>query len=450
MDSTSRLAARVAVALLVFAAAFATRSFYVEDLIRAERASRKRAGFHDALANATQKFTYDYEQRALRILRGGGVLYTGEQPPRELEIAHPPGYAVFMAAVYAVAPRRLKSVTVAQTWLDALCAALVAYVVGVWWGTAAGAIGGLLIALSPHLAWNCMIPMPDTACAWPILGGVVLVRSAVGTGRWALYVAGGLLLGLACWLRANALLIAPLAALLAWRLRPAHGPWRPTAILLAAWLVITPITLRNWIVYDAFLPLGWGAGRTLIEGIADYDFENRFGFPKFDKELTRWDEEADIRSHLQRETLLERKALAVILHHPFWFASVVIRRALFQWSYDTSAEGLLDTPFQSRIQPPVGAEGSLPLVRTMVRSLQRIWSTPLFRALCLLGVFWLWATGRRQDLAVFLLVPLYYLVFQSLLHTEYRYCLPVHYFLFPVMGFGIAATAAWLRRRRAA
>jgi len=97
-DSTSRLAARVAVALLVFAAAFATRSFYVEDLIRAERASRKRAGFHDALANATQKFTYDYEQRALRILRGGGVLYTGEQPPRELEIAHPPGYAVFMAA----------------------------------------------------------------------------------------------------------------------------------------------------------------------------------------------------------------------------------------------------------------------------------------------------------------------------------------------------------------
>jgi hypothetical protein len=86
----------------------------------------------------------------------------------------------------------------------------------------------------------------------------------------------------------------------------------------------------------------------------------------------------------------------------------------------------------------------------MVRSLQRIWSTPLFRALCLLGAFWLWATSRRQDLAVFLLVPLYYLVLQSLLHTEYRYCLPLHYFLFPVMGFGIAATAAWLRRGRAA
>lgn len=434
----------------MFGAALATRSLYMEDLLRAERAREQDATFHDAIEQASQKFTFDYEARALRIIDGGGVLYTGEEPPRELEIAHPPGYQVFIAAVYTLTDRRrLKFVTLAQLWIDALVAGALAFALAGSWGLAAGALGGALVAVSPHLAWNSLVPMPDTASAWPALAALLLVPRAAASGRLSRYVLVGMLLGIACWLRANALMLAPLVALLAFALRPEKGAPRPAALLFTTLLVISPITIRNYAVYGVFLPLGWGAGRTLIEGLADYDLERRFDLPKFDKDITRWDEEEKITSHLQRETLLEKKAVAVILRHPFWYASVVVRRALFQWSYDTRTGEALDTPFHTRVQPPVAAEGSLAPARALVRAVQSAWSTPLFRALTLLGVACLWLTGRRRDLAVFLTVPLYYFVFQSLLHTEYRYCLPVHYFLFPVMGYGMASTLGYVRGRLA-
>lgn len=86
----------------------------------------------------------------------------------------------------------------------------------------------------------------------------------------------------------------------------------------------------------------------------------------------------------------------------------------------------------------------------MLRFVQTGFSTPAGRLLTLLGLACLWIAGRRQDLAVSLTVPTYYFVFQSLLHTEYRYCLPLHYFLFPAMGFGVAAAIGWTRSRLAA
>jgi len=41
---------------------------------------------------------------------------------------------------------------------------------------------------------------------------------------------------------------------------------------------------------------------------------------------------------------------------------------------------------------------------------------------------------RRRALAVLLAVPIYYLLVQSALSTEYRYILAIHYFLFVVAG----------------
>ena len=36
------------------------------------------------------------------------------------------------------------------------------------------ALAGGLIAFSPHLAWNSLVPMPDTPYAWPIAAAVLL------------------------------------------------------------------------------------------------------------------------------------------------------------------------------------------------------------------------------------------------------------------------------------
>jgi hypothetical protein len=48
------------------------------------------------------------------------------------------------------------------------------------------------------------------------------------------------------------------------------------------------------------------------------------------------------------------------------------------------------------------------------------------------------ARGKKwRALVVLLAVPVYYLCVQSALHTEYRYVLAVHYFLFAAAGHAL-------------
>jgi len=432
------LIGRIAASLAVFGAAFTTRTFYVDDLLAQIRRGRPAADFKTAITEVTQKYTFVYEARAKGILAGRGVLFTDEPAHRLLGILHPPGYPIFIAGVYRLAPPKLRSIARAQLLLDSACAALVTFAASGVFGLAAGAASGGLIALSPHLAYNAMVPMPDTASAWPIVAGVLALLLAWGRRRpTAGFALASLGVGLSCWLRANAMLLPLGLALLAWRSAASSAL---VSVLVAA-VVIAPITLRNALQYRVFVPVGWGSGGTLVEGIADYDFENRFGFPKFDHDLGKWDDES-VRTHLDRERLLTRKGLELIVEHPVWFAGVMLRRALFQWSYDTRSERALDTPFHTRIQPVV-SDG--PGLRGWVHLAQSGYGTLAGRSLTLLGVFWLARAGRRRELAALLLVPAYFLVFQSVLHTEYRYSLVIHYFLFVVMAVGACESlrAVW-------
>jgi hypothetical protein len=56
------------------------------------------------------------------------------------------------------------------------------------------------------------------------------------------------------------------------------------------------------------------------------------------------------------------------------------------------------------------------------------------RTLIIIGIVLLALARRGRALALLLAVPVYYLVAQSPLHTEYRYVLALHYFLFVVAG----------------
>ena len=55
----------------------------------------------------------------------------------------------------------------------------------------------------------------------------------------------------------------------------------------------------------------------------------------------------------------------------------------------------------------------------------------------LLGIIALAAASRRRAMLISM-VPLYYLIFQSAMHTEFRYTLAMHYFLF------IFAAVTWV------
>jgi hypothetical protein len=71
------------------------------------------------------------------------------------------------------------------------------------------------------------------------------------------------------------------------------------------------------------------------------------------------------------------------------------------------------------------------LPRAVIGGIQKnVYKTNLLRLLMLSGIILLAFAGQKRTLILLLAVPLYYLCLQSVLHTEYRYILAIHYFLF--------------------
>ena len=75
--------------------------------------------------------------------------------------------------------------------------------------------------------------------------------------------------------------------------------------------------------------------------------------------------------------------------------------------------------------------------RLMINGLQRLFITALMLPLALLGIVALIRRRAFKTLLLILIIPAYYFCFQSLLHTEYRYVLAIHYFLFVLVSLPI-------------
>jgi len=91
-------------------------------------------------------------------------------------------------------------------------------------------------------------------------------------------------------------------------------------------------------------------------------------------------------------------------------------------------------------------------LRKAVRSVQRKFTTSIMLPLISFGLVLLLLGSKRRTYFIILVVPIYYLVLQSPLHTEYRYILGMHYFLLILAGVSLGflplallQTSRWVR-----
>jgi hypothetical protein len=265
--------------------------------------------------------------------------------------------------------------------------------------------------------------------------------------RLLLLLAAGALIGISCWLRANALLLAPFLALLFPIIYKRGERLRPALVLVGgACLVIAPLTIRNAVVFGKFIPLSLGAGQTLIEGIADYDVDGSLGLPQTDMELIRGEAETlqrpDYANSLftpegpARDRARLGRGLAVVRTHPFWFSGVMVRRAASMLRLERTPLRLATT----NSAPPQN------LFLWPLRMLQNLFITAIFLPLVLSGAGILIYRRKFPSLAILLIVPCYYFCSQSALHTEYRYVLVIHYFLFVLAAVAIYSITCRIKR----
>ncbi len=468
---------RVGALAAIFLIALAVRGLYAVDLAPLMY-SRQQPG---------TRMAWRYDETAVSILAGEGVLWPKDpDPARTGLLARPPGYSAFLAIIYYVCGRSFFAAQAVQDVLTSLACVLLAVAAGRLAGWAVGLGGGLVAAVSPHLAFPSNLVLPDALSALPLLIALIVLTLAHPDrrGRWWWSALAGLLIGAGAWLRPNVMLLAPfLAVLLVLAARDrrravGHG----LALTGAAALAIAPITIRNYAIFNEWVPISTNGGLTLWQGVADAGGEAKGAFRRdklvMDEEAERygnpryreWWAEPD---GIWRDRDRYRRAREVIREHPAAYAGVMLGRMAAMVDYASGEAPLVNAPGTEpmRVRPAFedegddgGADRARPIEkrpaddrrlavgraaavsRPVVRLLQHGLVLVLLPLALVGAALLLIATPRATVLL--LAIPLYYLLTESMFLLEWRVVTPMHYGLFAAAAAPVAALFGVLRRAR--
>jgi Dolichyl-phosphate-mannose-protein mannosyltransferase len=571
--------------IIIFLTALATRSFIWQD-----------ARFEAEKVQSGVAFIYQYGADC--VLKEGLLShFDSKSCIADLNIqGHPRGYPILLSYLFYFFGKSNAVIQIFSLIINCLSAIFIFLIVRDIFSESIAFLTGMLAALSPSFSLNSIYLLPDTLAIFPILIAVFcLVKAYQKPSIWKVCLVG-FFIGLSCWLRANAFLLAPFLAFLFPLLFPKKNWLKYSlAMVVVAFLAISPMTIRNAIVYKSFIPISLGSGQTLLEGIGDYDKENRFGMPKTDvgicemeaKEFNRPDYFNNLfgEDGIKRDKMRIQKGFQIIKENPFWFAGVMFKRALWMTNIekaqkvstelpsiyssnelDNSApavnydladiksksilandsvklelneqdlslisdnskndkqleigdievkpyfnsvlrlkiklrqgriklsvtdsttnyfstivqtdeakasqlEQIIDLPFVSKsnkvkiivknevtsILPTITEIYSLQLFeseettlfwqkpfRFLIFGLQTFFVLPLLLLFEIIGIIILLKRKNWQSLIILLAVPFYYFCVQSTLHTEFRYVLVIHYFLFSLFSFGVFESGKYI------
>jgi hypothetical protein len=185
-------------------------------------------------------------------------------PLRLRFVFHPPLYLYFVGV-----PVALFGTLEAVKYAQCLAGALLVPALGLLGRRAFGERSGLLAAgaaaFYPELVWFASHFWAETVFTVLLWWAMERLVAADDEGSARTALASGLLWGAAVLTRETVLYFLPVAALwLAWRRQ--GGARRAAWLLAAAALVVVPWTVRNWLVFDAFVPVSTSGALNLWQG----------------------------------------------------------------------------------------------------------------------------------------------------------------------------------------
>ncbi len=387
-----------------------------------------------------------YKDDARTLLSGEiSSFLAGPNPPFDATILeHPPGYPLFIACVYGIFGENV-SLWVIQILISSLASILAFFIALSLFDFRTAVIAGILIALSPQFAYYSGIILPDELSVLPILAAVYFLVRAVQDRQLTSAIFCGVSIGLSCWLRSNALILPVFFAGISLILLPKQFRTRFALILLASFvLTISPITIRNFLVFHSFIPLSLGAGTTFIEGLSDCDDDGRLGLPSTDEGVMEMDarnaDRPDYYGNLYSPDGVERErerikiGLAAVRDNPLWFLTSVAKRGTMVFRMER-VPVIAPERDEKTTTEPIFYYLNIPL-----KYIQQLFITVVFLPLFLFGAILLLRKKEHQiKLFILAVVTIYYVCVQSLLHTEYRYLLPASHFLLIVSSVALGS-----------
>jgi 4-amino-4-deoxy-L-arabinose transferase-like glycosyltransferase len=449
-------AQRALALLFIVALAFAVRSLTANFL---------RAHFDDPSWFQFGSYSV-FDRQAQNVLDHKEPIFWINDSSRTDQMIYPPGYPLWMASIYAVSGDRSPvAVQRVQLLLDSFAVLLLVGIGANTFRWSVGIAAGILGALSPLMVLSGATPNADAPASWIVLGGVWLFLLAAKRKTIAPAIAAGALLGLACWLRVNPLLMfVPWAVALfvfvkaSWRRKLALS----AAVSVSTLLVISPVVIRNVVVfYPEIAPTGLSVGLNLWEGIGETNRGAEFDAPSSDAEVIAQDRkemgvapEAPLGINypdgIRRDRERGRKALAVIKAHPVWYTGTMARRVWGHLKFagapvpHVGSAGFNVT--SRKCLPPEYQGGVLALGVNVLGMIQSVWR---YLALPLM-LFGLGLSFRKdwRTTGILLATVLYYLATLAVGHSEIRYGLPMQALLIIFAGVAVCWLGGFATRVR--
>jgi len=196
-------------------------------------------------------------------------------PFRSNLIFYPPVYPYFIGLLFR-AFRTMRAVLWAQVVLGALLVPVVGRVGALAFGRRVGLLAAAAVAFYPELVWYPAHYWGETVFLLLLWWAIERTLAADARGSWRVAAAAGVLWGLTTLTREIALYLVPIAAL--WMLRPRREPdgklsrrnirdlTPAVALVLAAVLTVAPWTIRNAVVFRAFVPVSTMGALNLWQG----------------------------------------------------------------------------------------------------------------------------------------------------------------------------------------
>jgi hypothetical protein len=343
---------------------------------------------------------------------------TAFSPLKVRFIFHPPLYLYFVGVPFALFGSLL-AVKVAQC----LAASLLVPALGLAGRRAFGETAGLaaagIAAFYPELVWfaaHFWAETVFTVLLWWAMERLIAADAAASARAAA---ASGLLWGLAILTRETVLYFLPAAALwLAWR--RAGGVRRAAWLAGVAALVVLPWTLRNWIVFEAFVPVSTAGALNLWQG------NTRLSRQEVYEEYWAVPGKVDKYWHARR-----RAVEAIVERQPLWILEKLRDEMPAFWA----AHG------QPIVHLERGAYG--PVARPLALAAVAVVLLP-YLAVLVLFVAGVARLPRGRAPALVLVFLAFYVLLHVAAHGYPRYRLPAMPAVFLVAAHGFAAwRAAW-------
>jgi hypothetical protein len=282
----------------------------------------------------------EYLALSQSLSAGDGFVYgSGHETGTAQQFGRAPLYPLFLAAIgagakdYSSSPSRVK-------FAQSLVGAIGVWIIGMIAIRTAGAAGGvaaaLIAACYPPLVWMPAYVLSETLYSTVALGSVLMLDVALdcmqlqngrdAARRWS--VASGIAAGLAILIRPAMLFFLPLAAL--WMVRRRRAALAVILVVTAV-AVVAPWTARNVRMFHRLVLVAseggvtfWTGNHPLARGEGDLAAN-----PDIKRAEIAFREARPGLTAEQLEPLYYRDAIQYIVRHPFWWASLLVRKVFY-------------------------------------------------------------------------------------------------------------------------